>query len=191
MLHLAILPYCYFRTNSFYKIKNLLFDFAKGAYTKTVEKELASEKRVLEQLKDDQERLLKNEDKTLETITESKHKIEENETELDASKDELEIKQKDIFNQKQRALSMSRKSEERKEQNEIVREMERDKKSHLKHQQNLTKENSNLTTIVRTKERMIEMLKLEQARKTADIKKQEEKISEINKKLEDIRLSVQ
>jgi hypothetical protein len=168
-------------------IKGLMYDFAKTAYIHIVEKELDNANRKLNSMKDEKERLQKSEDKNLKEIEESNHTIEHSETELDAVKEELEIKQKDIFTQKQKALTLSKKSEERQEQNEIVRGMEKDRNQHLRRQKNLAATIATQNTNVRAKERYIVTLKSQQDKKTGEIKKQEEVVATIESKLEAVK----
>lgn len=168
-------------------IQILMYDFAKTAYIHIVEKELDKENRTLNAMKDEKERLQKSEDKNLKEIEEGNNSIEQSETELDASKEELDVKQKDIFTQKQKSLSLSKKSVERQEQNEIVRGMEKDKKQHIKRQKSLANTIASQNTSIRTKERYIVTLKSQQDKKTNEIKKQEELISSIETKIEAIK----
>ena len=168
-------------------IEGLMYDFAKTAYLHVVQKELDKENRTLNAIKDEKERLQKSEDKNLKEIEESNNSIEQSETELDAVKEELEIKQKDIFTQKQKALAMSKKSVERQEQNDIVRDMEKDKNQHLKRQKTLAVNIANQNVNIRVKERLIVTLKSEQNKKSNDIKKQEELIFSIEAKIDAIK----
>lgn len=168
-------------------IQSLMYDFAKTAYTHIAEKELDKENRKLNMLKDEKERLQKTEDKNLKEIEEGNTIIEQNETELETIKEELEIKQKDIFAQKQKALTMSKKSVERQEQNEIVRGMEKDKNQHLKRQQSLNANIASKNANIRNRERFILTLKAQQEKKTKDIQKQEEAVAAVEAKVEAIK----
>jgi len=168
-------------------IQGLMYDFAKTAYIHIVEKELDKENRTLNSMKDEKERLQKSEDKNLKEIEEGNNTIEQSETELDAVKEELEIKQKDIFTQKQKALALSKKSVERQEQNEIVRGMEKDKNKHLKRQQSLNATIATHNANIRTRERFIVTLKSQQDKKTNEIKKQEELVASIEAKIDVIK----
>lgn len=168
-------------------VKGLLYDFGYTAYIHIVEKELEKENRTLNSMKDEKERLQKSEDKNLKEIEEGTNTIEQSETELDAIKEELEIKQKDIFTQKQKALTLSKKSEERQEQNEIVRGMEKDKKQHLKRMQSLNATIASKNATIRTKERFTITLKSQQDKKTEEIKKQETVVAAVETKLAAIK----
>jgi hypothetical protein len=164
-------------------IKGLMYDFAKTAYIHIVEKELDKENRTLNAMKDEKERLQKSEDKNLKEIEEGNNTIEQSENELDAIKEELEIKQKDIFTQKQKMLTLTKKSVERQEQNEIVRGMEKDKNQHVKRMQSLNATISSKNATIRSKERYIVTLKSQQDKKTEEIKKQETIVAAVESKL--------
>lgn len=168
-------------------IQGFMYDFGKTAYIHIVEKELEKENRTLNAMKDEKERLQKSEDKNLKEIEEGNNTIEQSENELDAVKEELEIKQKDIFTQKQKLLTLSKKSVERQEQNEIVRGMEKDKKQHLKRMQSLNATIASKNATIRSKERFTVTLKSQQDKKTEEIKKQETIVAAVETKLAAIK----
>lgn len=168
-------------------INKFMFDFAKEAYIKAVEREEEVEAKLLKEKEKELKDLQKDEDDEHKEIDKLKNEIEQNTTEIGVKKSEQELKQKEITMQKEKMLGVSLNPEKKKLQDKLVKEMESEKQKLIKTQTNLREKNKDNETDIKNAERKIIDLKARQEAKQNEINKQRDVLQKVQAKLAAIK----
>jgi hypothetical protein len=164
-------------------IKKFMFDFGKAEYIKAVEEELKIEKKILKEKEDELEDFMKAEDKEAKKIAEYKSEITQNENEITVKKQEQDLKQKEIMMQKEKMMGVNLNPEEKKLQDNIIKDMEKEKQKQIKTQSSLRKDITKKQSEIKKSERAIADYKSKQELKRNEINKHKEIVQKVEMKL--------
>ncbi len=167
--------------------KTFLYDFGKLAYTNAVQAELELEQKVLKDLEKELESLHKEEDKELKSIDKEKREIEKAEDLIKVKKNEQDLKQKEITAQKEKMIGVNLNAEEKKLQDKLLKDLEGDKKSLIKEQDNSRKDIIKSESSIKNSERNLANIKSDINAKNTAISKQKELITKVEEKLNRVK----
>jgi hypothetical protein len=168
-------------------ISAYLHDFTKESYVKAVNKELDLEKNVLKKLDDELHKLYTNKDKLTNQINDNKNNISKAETEINIKKNEQQLKDKAILMQREKMVGLSLNPAEKKLQEKIISDLNKEKRSLIKDEQRLRKDVQKFEANIKKIERDVAKYDTDVALKLSAIEKQRQIIQNIENKLKDIR----
>jgi predicted nucleic acid-binding Zn-ribbon protein len=168
-------------------ISAYLHEFTKEAYAKAVNNELDLEKSVLKKLDDELHKLYTNKDKLTNQINDNKNSISKTETEINIKKNEQQLKDKSILMQREKMVGVSLNPAEKKLQEKIISDLNKEKRSLIKDEQRLRKDIQKYEADIKKIERNVAKYDSDVAIKLSTIEKQRQIIQNIENKLKDIR----
>ncbi len=167
--------------------KSFIHDFAKQSYIKGVEAELKIENDQLKKLEKELESLYKEKDNEQKNISKNKSDIDVAENEIVSKKNAQNLKEKEIMAQREKMIGVNLNPEEKKLQDKIISNMEKEKQSLIKDQQNLRKDIQKYETSIKNSEREITSIDSKISLKVNEVQKQKELVQKVEMKLNQIK----
>lgn len=168
-------------------IKAYLHEFAKEQYIKAVEAEVAIEQRELKKLDDELNKLYTAKDKLTNQINDNNNSISKAESEIKIKKNEQQLKDKEILMQREKMIGVSLNPAERKLQDKIVSDLNKDKQRLVKDEQKLRKDIQKFEATIKKIERDVTKVEGDITRKLSEIKTHQTLLQNIENKLNEVR----
>lgn len=167
-------------------IGKFMMDFAKSAYSKTVQEELKTEKEKLKSLNDELSELEKKENDCNQNIADSKTKIEKVNNNIVINNTEQDNKQRELETQQEKMTDVVMNKEEKKLQDKQVKNLQDDKKTLMKKQGKMKIEIEDLNNKINVEQNKIPGLQSQQEMQKDKIQKQLDVILKVQAKLDEI-----
>jgi hypothetical protein len=167
-------------------IGKFMMDFAKGAYTKAVQKELAMEKDKLESLNDELSDMEKNENACRQNIVEANNKIEKYNNSIVINKADQVNKQKELELQQEKMSKVVMNNDERKLQDKQINSLKNNKKDLVKNEGKMRKDIEDLNNTINVEQNKIPALQSQEETQKVKIQKQQDVIQLVQVKLDGI-----
>lgn len=167
-------------------IKAYLHSFAKENYLNAAESELKIEQKILNKLNDELDDLYKDKDKLTNEITDNKNDIVKAQSDIKMKINEQKLKDKEILMQREKMIGVSLNPAEKKLQDKIIKDLNKEKQGFVKEEQKLRKSIQKCESNIKKNEREILKFDTDISNKQAEINTQKKRIVTIETKISEI-----